>query len=463
MSLTISNFEDTESIESCKIVKKAFQHSVCVFTARIGKNETDKFYEKIDRQIAVVEKEAGNQYPLFRGYVNKIDAIESKGSSLIKVTAVSGSAKTDIKRFNRVFQDTEKKFTDIISQTAGDSQGNYRFTADTGNVKDDIKFEQPVVQYEETDFEFLRRLCYTAKCAIFPKDSDETVLTVGTKMESGSDKLDKIEESAVSRVHKLWKYDKSREENIQILRITSASFFNFGHEVQYDGINYIIFSWKYDLKNKADKFTYEMCQEGKIPCNPVVPPAQRVYIEAKVTNISDSENLGRIEVEFTDKDFKELGKGKKFQIPFRSPYTASDNGIVFLPEKDDIVEVIYTRGTFFSGSVLRKKALNSEVSTVEDKKHIMVYDNRITFNKDCLEILRQNGGKYNTIKVSDDSILLQIGDSTIEMKSDSITVSVKKSTLTITSDKIDISGAKKMNVSCSESTSVSSSKIILKK
>lgn len=463
MPLTISNFEDAESIESCTIVKKAFQHSVCIFTARVGKDEVDSFYEKIDKKIAVVEKDQNKQNPLFRGYVTAIDAIESTGSSLIKVTAFSNSARTDIKRFNRVFQNTEKKLTDIISQTSGDSQGDYKFSADTQNVKDDMKFEQPVVQYEETDFAFLKRLCYTAKCAIFPKDSDEAVVTVGTKTESGSDKLDTIEDSAVSRVHKLWKYDKSREENIQILRITSASFFNFGHEIKYDGTNYIIFGWKYDLKNRADKFTYEMCPEGKIPCNPVAPPAQRVYLEAKVTDISDSDKLGRIEVEFTDKEFKELGKGKKFKIPFRTPYTASDNGIVFLPEKDDIVEVVYTRGTFFSGSVLRKKALNSEVSTVEEKKHIMVYDNRITFNKDCLEILRKNGGKYNTIKVSDDSILLQIGDSTVEMKSDSITLSVKQSKLTVTSDKVDIRGAKTMNINCSSSTSINSSKIILKK
>lgn len=459
-TFNIDGLGEIKEIKECEIIHKAYHHSVCSLEVRIEKERISQFYGKTDSKITVTEKNTNKLVPLFRGFVTEIDTTNGY-DGFFTVKALSYSAKTDIKRNNRVFQDTKKKLSDIVSLTAKDSKDN--LIVHTDNLEDDMSFENPVIQYQETDFEFIKRLAMTAKCAVFSECSDKPSVFIGNKIGNASNVFNIIEKGVVSCVHKKWIYDYARENFTPIFTVTSNKFFEFGKDILFDGNKYVIFNWKYNYRNRADRYTYEFCKEGNIPCELAPVPPQRIYLEAKVTSISDNDNLGRIEVEFADNDFKELGSGEKFKIPFRTPYTAGDRGIVFLPEEGDIVEVVYSRGTFFSGSVIRKKQLDSDVQKVDKNKHIMVYNNRLTFNEDSVEICRKHGNDCNTITIDDDSIMLKIGDSSIEMKNDSITFSVSDAKIKIVSDRIEIDGNKTVDLKSSGSINIESSKIVMKK
>ena len=91
-------------------------------------------------------------------------------------------------------------------------------------------------------------------------------------------------------------------------------------------------------------------------------------------------------------------------INLQTPYIAEKGGIVFVPDKDDVVEVIYRDNAFTATQILGSSKLLDKFQNVKDKYIANIFGRMIVFKEKELELISGE----NKIVMGDDSILLQV-------------------------------------------------------
>ncbi|WP_300810089.1 contractile injection system protein, VgrG/Pvc8 family, partial [uncultured Acetatifactor sp.] len=114
-----------------------------------GKNGTEL------SQDAVVVKgtdEEGREETLFCGTIQETHIFHENGVGQVILTAASGSVRMDKRKRSRSFQDTSLPCAEVMRGIVSEYGGTLDCEDPT------MKIGTPMVQYEETDWEFCRRL-----------------------------------------------------------------------------------------------------------------------------------------------------------------------------------------------------------------------------------------------------------------------------------------------------------------
>jgi len=120
----------------------------------------NRFY---DSRIKIwMEHDAGEQV-LFHGRLENVVKTVEAGMERVCVTGVSASILLDRKKRSRSFQDVKKSFYEVIGQASRTDGGQVICTADKAKTID-----KPVIQYEETDWEFCKRLASHLHVPVMP-------------------------------------------------------------------------------------------------------------------------------------------------------------------------------------------------------------------------------------------------------------------------------------------------------
>lgn len=103
--------------------------------------------------------------PLFRGVVQTVHIIKENSYYHIEVEAVSGTQKLDREQKSRSFQDIHMTYRTVVETVLQDTEtaGVVFPTAEA-----DVPIEKPLIQYEETDWEFIRRLASRLNIMLIP-------------------------------------------------------------------------------------------------------------------------------------------------------------------------------------------------------------------------------------------------------------------------------------------------------
>ncbi len=110
---------------------------------------------------------------------------------------------------------------------------------------------------------------------------------------------------------------------------------------------------------------------------------------------------------------------------------AEKGGFIFVPDKDDIVEVIYNNNEFVATQIIARKSLDEKFKNVKDKYIANIFGRMIIFKEKELELISGD----NKIVMGDDSILLQVKDKAkIVIKENNIELQAGKTTMTLSDD-----------------------------
>ena len=105
-------------------------------------------------KIALYDEEEGKRKPLFKGVVTSVQTVHRNGVYTVEIEAVSGSIYSDLKKRRRSFQDTSQTYEKIITTVLRAYPGG-DVLLQKGEKE---KPSEPVIQYEETDWELTKRL-----------------------------------------------------------------------------------------------------------------------------------------------------------------------------------------------------------------------------------------------------------------------------------------------------------------
>lgn len=425
--IIINGFEK-ENIINFEITKKVNSNSECSFEFIIS-DVYEKYLGMVNKDLIINNED---DY-LFYGYIDKVSAEpnSSKRGIFIKIHAFSYSKLIDITPKQRIFQNSEKDFNEIINIIKSKTKSEI-------NSFVDEKIPYPVLQNNETDFCFILRLAKTYGSQLFVDDidinqkygkfkickySDDSTFNLDERINSKREIFDKSKFIINSE-------DKKKKIN-KLELVLNNQYIDLGRVVKYENNKKYVAEIKIELdKYNLYKYHYVLYDLESLYEFDRVAETKPVSLKAIVTDNNDNENKGRIKVKF-DCDFEDAEPEKQMWINWQTPYMAEKGGFIFVPEKGDVVEVIYNNDEFVATQIIARKSLDDKFKNVKDKYIANIFGRIIIFKEKELELISGE----NKIVMGDDSILLQVNNKAkIVIKENKIELQAGKTNMTLGDD-----------------------------
>ncbi|MBR4152763.1 MAG: hypothetical protein IKT98_07375 [Selenomonadaceae bacterium] len=429
-------------------LKKIFgEHSVCKFRMNVRDDEVAALMNKVGEPLAVMLG-VENPVPVFFGEIYEIALERTISRTCIEVVAFSDSKKTDAEAHTRLFQNPKKTFGEILNPTRLKLK-NCRL-----NLPSELaakKYEKILLQNQETDFEFIKRLANYCGTRLWVVDTRQgkAALTVGYCLEDSEHRLSP-EDIFFCRT--------GRKKNLKTMQVVTKKYFSLGTTIYVgaDTCKYLITALEIQQVHGTDEIFYEL--EGykpkKFSFNPA-PLEKTVKLKAHVKNSRDAENFGRIQVQVDSSDAEDEDT-EKLWLPYRSPYSGKAGGIVFMPDDGDAVELIFSNDECFVGSTFRENKLQEECQKVGDKYIGNNSLQRIFWRENSLEILSSE----NKIFLDKDKIGLTVGENKLLVDKKSIVLQTPKNKIFMSEKGIEIQSDGALNINTCNDTTLETDKAL---
>ena len=252
--IIVSNYEFVK-ISELKIESKINDHAKLYIKGIIDSEKGDKYVEGANDEsfIKISVKDNKNDIKdLFQGIVINISINTSNDIKILEIEALSATFLMDINKKNRTFQNENSTYRNIIDTV----NSSYKNISIVDNVTETAKIDTFVVQYKETDWEFVKRLASYFNSWIVP----ECQLT---------DIKYSIGKTGMSRTYSLEEFNYSIKKGIQEYKIKDGN-----------GV-----SGLYDI----DLITYEVITNKMLDlCDAVTFKGRKLYVYEAEIEMHDS-------------------------------------------------------------------------------------------------------------------------------------------------------------------------------
>lgn len=445
--MLISGFDNIGSIYDIELRKGLNVHSVFRFKTRVEKEQVSNYMSQVGKEITVCldfkdlsSSDQDLKKLVFCGFVDNINATLGFSSVELEILAKSYSALEDETTYSRIFQNPQKRISDIAdSNRLKLRKCNVDFI---GSIKDKI-LNQVVVQNQETNYSFLKRLSHELGVSLWIKDTfeDKTTIVMGNSLNIA------VELS----LEEILRCQKRRTRESYSLWIVTKKYFEIGRIISFkeDGRRYVIVSMSLRYVNNNLEYSYVLDeyseQEDNDKHNVLL---KTIKFQAKVVSAEDPEHQGRLQVAFVEEGADgvlDMDKNDRYWFPYRTPYSGKNSGMVFVPDVGDLVEVFFSNEECYVSSSKRQNALLEECQNISDKYIGNNFSQRIIWKNDSLE-LKSFG---NQIILNKEKIEIIVGKSVITITENNIDLKQNNCNVKIDMNNINLHANKEINI-CSK-------------
>lgn len=165
-------------------------HPTAVLKAIVDEEKRNEFIQKIDENTPISIK-GKNEQCLFTGFVSEISFEKEKGLYYLNLTAHGATAKLDVLKRSRTFFKKGITYQEIIDGVLKAYPGASLIS----HVDFSKQTDFPIIQYKETDWEFILRLASLFEANVRPIETSEVAL-----MEVGYEKKNVLREEDIEDV-----------------------------------------------------------------------------------------------------------------------------------------------------------------------------------------------------------------------------------------------------------------------
>lgn len=379
------------NITECRINKSVNEHFQAVVIGYFKYEELDGTYlNSIFKSPFIIRATTDEQteVTLFRGIISDF-SIDTK-DTLTKVTikAKSMTAKLDMKCHTRTFQGQNQTYREIVDSVLS----HHDNTAIIQPKGKGACTKGLVVQYEETDWQFIKRMASQLHTVLVADcTNDHTCLYFGNPEKKGDTSLDTSE-------YRLRRYlDLKLGESIEYVMV-SREIRNLCERVYVKGIPYYIYQIKSSIRKQEMEFQYTLRLPSGFEVQELYnEKVSGISIMGEVKNIKDT----RVQVKlFSETDYS---YENRLWFPFATVYSSPDGtGWYCMPEKGDQVRLYVPDQKEETACIISAVHLENEkdLRIKTDEKSIRTkYHKEIRFTPDKIIITNHKG----TSIVLDDS------------------------------------------------------------
>ncbi|MCT4508150.1 MAG: phage baseplate assembly protein V [Tepidibacter sp.] len=453
----VSSFE-FEKLLSLSITQEINEHTILKLKSVIPFDVKDSYVENIssNQSIEVGFMNEGKKEIIFKGCIKNID-IENDGElRILNLEGISYTCFSDYKKKKTTYQCNKMPYTDFFNKMSKSyNQGTFIDMASNG-----ASIENILVQYNETDWDFLKRVASSFNMPVIANSRlDGVKLHIGLPDTTHKEPLKasnyKVKKDIKQHqiINQNYKPD-IKENDLISYEIITNQMVELGSKVEFKNLIYRIYSSKIELKDGLLQNTCVLKNDNgfivpKIKNNAI----QGLSLEGNVVDISKDKIKIKLDID------NKFDSGKAFFYNYSTPYSSKDgSGFYFMPEKNDKVVLQFPsfdeKKAYARSSVdLKTNSPNRSNSSI--KRISTKYGKEIIFKPDSLEIVANgnllikllddggiiiNSDKKITLSAQEDIDILSGNNISIKGSSG---VNLKQGSSNINiADKIDISGSK---------------------
>ena len=210
----------------------------------------------------MVLKRGEESFPLFSGRIEKLLCHKDGRLLTALICGISETAQLDRKKKKQSFQKAEMTYKEVVQKVTQNEQE----VGVVWNIKDDKNIDTPLIQYEETDWEFLMRICSHFHEVIIPDmQNGKPKLHFGMHMgkEQNGDESEILGNGFDSVYYQNGCYESGmpRTETLYI-KIKSKENWQMGDFLLYEGRRYQVYSRRILFEHGELFFVYQLGMRG---------------------------------------------------------------------------------------------------------------------------------------------------------------------------------------------------------
>ncbi|BCZ45182.1 hypothetical protein psyc5s11_12490 [Clostridium gelidum] len=254
------NGYNLESIKSLKIETNINEHAVLKLTGILKNESKDKDVNlTTDNKTIEVYYVENESTTLFNGVVTKIEINVELDIYTLNIEAKSMSYLMDIKLKSKSFQNTSMTTHNLVSSIMQNYSGsNYIL-----NIPDE-EVKELLIQYEETDWEFLKRIASKYNQGLFPTMDGKAIQFImevpEQPKELKSENINyKIYKNLDNYNYMLQNYlQDASEVDYMTYEIENYEILKLGENIQFQGQAFYVYEGIYEIKNGILTNTYKL-------------------------------------------------------------------------------------------------------------------------------------------------------------------------------------------------------------
>ncbi len=330
-----------KSLRELEIKEKVNEHTILHMTALLydEQEDSDIYNTKAGTQITLLQK-GEQQQILFQGIVKKITIEKQQGVYWLTLDALSNTYLLDIKKSSQSFQNVNMTYIDMIKKVLEPYQGSDVID----NATEGKTIEGFIMQYMETDWEFIKRVASHFYVPIIPFYlADKPKFTIG--MPKGENRGDLSQyhyriEKDVEQYLKLYQNDNKdlKELDFVLFYVKTNENFNVGDSVTFQNITLYIKQKTAKMQQGILVYEYVLSSENSFT-QAKLYHKNIVGLSLKGKVLEVIEDTIKVQLEI---DTEETKKEEAYAFPYTTVYTAEGNsGWYCMPEVDDTVMIYF--------------------------------------------------------------------------------------------------------------------------
>lgn len=249
------------NVLECTIEKKVNHHGSAKITGHIEESREKEFMRQLCQEhtwtsVWIIDEE-GKKEEIFAGIVEEGQIIQEGGLKLVSLTLIGSTFLLDCEERTRTFQNGEMTYDELLSQTEQEQEASHIMR--NGGEK---RINDIVVQYRESNWEFIRRMASRHHSFIIPYYKGKGVrYYVG--LDTGA-KAKNIEISEYSVINNIQGYIERKKNGVEELewkdarecQVTSRDYVELGSPVMVHGEKLYVYKSASQLKGAELVHTY---------------------------------------------------------------------------------------------------------------------------------------------------------------------------------------------------------------
>ncbi|MED4351062.1 contractile injection system protein, VgrG/Pvc8 family [Schinkia azotoformans] len=276
--------------------------------------------------------------PLFKGMVSELAVRKARDIYYIELEAISHTYRMDIEQKSRSFQQKEMLYTQMIDKIVADYLG-----ADSiDNIAISTKLGKLIVQYKETDWQFLKRMASHFGAVLIPDATANGPKFWFGLPEGQTGKLNSDHYSLAKDVTMYRKTIENYDESLQVAdfqtyTIESTQYFNMGDRITIKNTEHIVAQATATMKQGILTYEYVLAPEAGIRQNLIHHSSLRGgAIEGNLIDVAKDKVRVHLEID------EAQSKDEATWFPYSTFYTAEGNsGFYSMPELGDTVQLYF--------------------------------------------------------------------------------------------------------------------------
>lgn len=398
------------AVRSFTIDRTFNTHTTCILALVMSEEDAQLLMEKgsFIHTIQIRHNYNGKTQYWFSGGIATVDVDMEDGISHVKVTGISRSHQMDVEQRSRSFQNKQTTYTSLIGQLAKPyPQGAARNEATHPNAV----IGELVVQYQETDWQFMKRLASRVGTMILPDITmDAPRIYFGVPDFTWGGKIDAYYYRYVNDHAKYMDYAAHTEDGVGSVNPTdvahyevrSNEYHEVGSNVTFKGKSWVVtgaqISYEQGLLSYQHVLVDRSALQRKSKLNHRI---QGVALEGKV--IRRANNMVQVHLDI-DGAYDE-------QSNWWFPYSPEGNNMVHaMPEEGARIKVYFP-----DGKEKKAMAVNSSRGKHEEMK------GRTVFQKPSTKVFHMPGAAK--MELGEDGVLFE--KNTVRMRLDQANILVE--------------------------------------